>query len=117
MEKSNQPVVITGNVGKDPEQSFTPSGKPVTHLSLAVHAGKDKDGKTLTSWFRVTFWGELNQKVTDTVKSGDRLVIGGQLTPTPRVFDNKAGETVGSYDLVGFYCEKIVREYKTEALS
>lgn len=47
-------LVIRGNLGRDPEMSYTPSGQAYTKLSVAVWAGKQK-----TMWITVSVWGDL----------------------------------------------------------
>jgi hypothetical protein len=50
-----------GNLGKDPEMRYTPSGQSVTNFSVASNRSyTGSDGKKVdeTTWFRVTVWGK-----------------------------------------------------------
>ncbi len=53
-------IIIVGNVGKDPEMRYTPSGQAVTSFSVATNrqytTGSGEQVKE-TVWFRVTTWG------------------------------------------------------------
>ena len=44
-------VDCIGRLGKDPDFSYTPDGIPMCRFSLAVDAGKDRDGKKRTDWW------------------------------------------------------------------
>lgn len=52
----NQLTTI-GNLGRDPEMRYTPSGGPVTSFSVAVN--RKVDGRDETEWFNVSAWGKL----------------------------------------------------------
>lgn len=120
MQEHNQPVTLIGNVGSQPEMRFTPSGKPVTNFNFAVHAGKDQDGNNLTSWFRVTCWNPLAELVSESVTKGDRLKLGGQLRPEPRIWKDEKGKIIisdkdnlpiASYEFTAFQIVFLTREY------
>ncbi len=54
-------IIITGNLGRDPEMRYTPSGQAVTSFSVAqndsyTNSNGEKVKRTL--WFRVTAWGK-----------------------------------------------------------
>lgn len=55
-----QTLILIGNLGKEPEMRFTPSGQPVTTLSVATnrrYSGANGQPVKETAWFRVTIWG------------------------------------------------------------
>ena len=56
-------VIIVGNVGRDPETRYMPSGDAVTNISVATSDRyKDKQSgemKETTEWHRVAFFGKL----------------------------------------------------------
>src|SRR6267154_647229 len=57
--KSVNKVILIGNLGKDPEVKYTPSGTPVAKLTLATNERyKDKDGQwqDRTEWHNVVLW-------------------------------------------------------------
>ena len=55
-------VILIGNLGKDPEVRYTPSGQAVANFSLATtEVGSSKDGnkQEYTEWHRIVAWGRL----------------------------------------------------------
>jgi single-strand DNA-binding protein len=75
-------VALIGNVGKDPEITYTKAGEPVANFSLATSeswTGKDGEKQERTEWHRVTVFGKLAQTVRDYVKKGDKLYLEGQI--------------------------------------
>lgn len=76
-------VILVGNVGKDPETRYLPSGGAVTNLALATsHSWKDKntgEDKEQTEWHRVVFFNRLAEVVGEYVRKGAKLYIEGSL--------------------------------------
>lgn len=76
-------TTIVGNMTRDPELRFTPTGKAVCNFGVAVGsrrknaAGEWEDGHT--SFFDVTCWGELAENVAESLTKGTRLVVTGRL--------------------------------------
>jgi single-strand DNA-binding protein len=82
-----------GRLGKDPESKFTPTGKKVSHFSLAVsNRWKSKEGETkeYTEWVTVEAWGRLGEICQEYLKKGSLVYIEGRLK-TDRYEDK--GET------------------------
>jgi single-strand DNA-binding protein len=77
-------LIIVGNVGKDPEMRFTPSGQAVTSFSVAANrsytTGNGEQVKE-TVWFRVTTWGKQAEVCNQYVKKGMQVLVEGRLTP------------------------------------
>ncbi len=62
MARGLNKVLIIGNLGRDPDMRYTPSGKPVTSFSVAVSRGWTTSGgerREATEWFNVVAWGNL----------------------------------------------------------
>lgn len=75
-------VQLIGRLGKDPESKFTPTGKKVTHFSLAVsNHWKDKNGETKesTEWVNIEAWGRLGEVCQEYLKKGSLIFIEGRL--------------------------------------
>ena len=54
-----QQITLIGNLGRDPEMRYTPSGVAVTSFSVAVNrswTGQDGQRQDKTTWFRVSAW-------------------------------------------------------------
>jgi single-strand DNA-binding protein len=90
MAKSVNKVTLLGNLGKDPEIKFLPSGQAVANFGLATSDRyKDKAGEwqDRTEWHNVVAYGRTAEIVRDYVKKGNKLYIEGRLTT--RSWDDK----------------------------
>jgi single-strand DNA-binding protein len=84
-------VQLIGRLGKDPESKFTPTGKKVTHFSIAIsNRWKSKDGeaKEYTEWVYIEAWGRLGEICGEYLKKGSLVFVEGRLK-TDR-FEDKA---------------------------
>ena len=71
MAKSVNKVILIGNLGKDPEVKYTPSGVPVAKFSIATNESyKDKGGEwqERTEWHNIVAWQRLAEIVGEYVK-------------------------------------------------
>lgn len=76
-------VAIVGNMGKEPDLRYTPSGNAICDISLAVNeVTKNGDGekKEKTSWFSVRVLGKTAEAVATYTKKGSKIGIVGKLT-------------------------------------
>lgn len=90
MAKSVNKVILLGNLGKDPEVKFLPSGQAVANFGLATtERFKDKAGEwqDKTEWHNITAYGRQAEIIRDYVKKGHKLFIEGRLTT--RSWDDK----------------------------
>lgn len=74
-------VQLIGYLGKDPETRFTPTGKKVTHFSLAVTQRWKTAGemKEYTEWINVEAWGRLGEICDQYLKKGSLVYLEGRL--------------------------------------
>jgi single-strand DNA-binding protein len=76
-------VILIGNLGKDPETRYMPSGGAVTNVTLATsETWKDKNtGKQQerTEWHRVVFFNRLAEIAGEYLKKGSKVYIEGSL--------------------------------------
>ena len=74
-------VQLIGRLGKDPESKFTPTGKNVTHFSLAISQRWKTDGemKEFTEWVNVEAWGRLGEVCQEYLKKGSLIYLEGRL--------------------------------------
>ncbi len=100
-------IIVVGNVGKDPEMRYTPSGQAVTSFSVATSrqytAGSGEQVKE-TIWFRVSAWGKTAEACNQYVKKGSKVLIEGRLTPDkatggPRVWTKQDGAAASSFEI------------------
>jgi len=74
--------MIIGNLGRDPEMRYTPSGRPVTSFSVATsRTWNTSDGErhTETEWFNVVAWGNLAEICKQYLTKGQRVYVEGRL--------------------------------------
>jgi single-strand DNA-binding protein len=76
-------VTISGNVTRDVELRFTPSGQATCTLGVAVSRRwqdrQSQEWKEATSFFDVVCWGKLAENVASSVVRGTRVVVTGRL--------------------------------------
>ena len=80
--KSVNKVILIGNLGKDPELKYTPSGMPVAKFPLATNDRfKDKDGQwqDRTEWHNITAWPRTAEIAGEYLKKGGKVYIEGSL--------------------------------------
>ena len=75
-------VMVIGNMGRDPEMRYTPSGKPVTSFSLAssrswVAPGGER--REETEWFNVVAWGGLAEICNQKLYKSQQVYVEGRL--------------------------------------
>lgn len=87
-------VTLCGNLTRDPELKYTPSGQAVCALGLAVNRRwqdrQTSEWKEEVSFFNLTAWGELGENVAESLHKGDRVVVFGDLQQ--RSWENAEGE-------------------------
>lgn len=82
-------VEIIGNLGREPEMRFTPSGKATTSFSVAVNS---KFGEQdTTEWFNVVTWNKLAENCNQFLTKGQPVFVEGRLQT--RKWDDKDGQT------------------------
>ena len=74
---------IIGNIGREPESRYMPSGECVTSISVATtDKWKDKatgEAKSQTEWHHVTFFGKLAEIARDYLKKGSPVYVSGSI--------------------------------------
>jgi single-strand DNA-binding protein len=75
-------IIIIGNLGRDPELSYTPQGTAVCKFSVATNERRrDKAGEQqdITTWFRVTAWGKQAENISRYLSKGRKVYLEGRL--------------------------------------
>ena len=82
-------IQLIGYLGRDPETRFTPTGKKVTHFSLAVSQRRKVSGETreYTDWVNVEAWNRLGEVCQEYLKKGSLIYLEGRLK-TDKYEDN-----------------------------
>ncbi len=102
-----QQIIIVGNLGRDPEMRYTPSGTPVTSLNVATnrkYTGSDGQVVKETTWFRVSVFGKQAEACAQYLKKGSSVLVEGRLQSDPksggpRVFNRQDGTTGASFEI------------------
>lgn len=82
MTRGLNKVMVIGNIGRDPELRYTPSGKPVTSFSLASSRswiGPDGERREETEWFNVVAWGNLAEICNSKLAKSQQVYVEGRL--------------------------------------
>jgi single-strand DNA-binding protein len=83
MARGINKVILVGNLGRDPETRYMPSGGAVTNVSVATSKGwKDRDtgeAKERTEWHRIVFFNRLAEIASEYLKRGSKVYIEGEL--------------------------------------
>lgn len=77
-----QITIIAGNLGRDPEMRFLPSGASVTNFSVATNRQyTDKQGNQIkeTEWFNVATWGRLGEICNQYLVKGSKVLVEGRV--------------------------------------
>jgi single-strand DNA-binding protein len=100
-------IIIVGNVGKDPEMRYTPSGQ-ACHIVFdchqpSVHYRQRRTGKG-DRLVRVTTWGKQAEVCNQYVKKGMKVLVEGRLTPDkatggPRIWTKQDGSAGSSFEV------------------
>jgi single-strand DNA-binding protein len=86
-------VILVGNLGRDPETRYMPSGDAVTNISLATtEQWKDKGGEKQqhTEWHRISFFGRMAEVAGEYLKKGSACYVEGTLRT--RKWQDKDGQ-------------------------
>ena len=78
MSRSLNKVQLIGNLGKDPELKYTPSGVAVATFSIATsESWKDQDGnqQEKTEWHNIVAWRKLAEICGEYLKKGKKVYI------------------------------------------
>ena len=83
MARGINKVIIVGNLGRDPETRYLPSGGAVTNVSVATSKSwRDRESgeqKDRTEWHRVAFFNRLAEIASEYLKRGSKIYLEGEL--------------------------------------
>ena len=85
-------AMIIGNLGRDPEMRYTPSGQAVTQFTVAVNRnfrGQDGEWQEETEWFRVVAWGQTGERAAENLRKGGKVYVEGRIQT--RQWEDKTG--------------------------
>ena len=95
-------VIIDGNLGRDPEIRYMPSGDAIANIAVATsYKSKDRntgEQKETTEWHRISFFGKLAEIVGQYLKKGSSIYVEGRLQT--RKYTDKDGVEKYATDIV-----------------
>ncbi len=92
--------MIIGNLGRDPEMRYTPSGQAVTQFTVAVNRRwqQNNEWQEETEWFRVVVWGPQAERTADRLRKGNKVYVEGRIQT--RQWEDQQGQKRTTVELV-----------------
>ena len=95
-------VVLVGNITRDPELRFTPTGQATTTFGLAVNRRwqnrQTQEWEEATSFFDVVCWREMAENAAESLSRGSRVIVTGRLEQ--RSWETAEGEKRSKIEVV-----------------
>lgn len=100
-------IILVGNLGRDPEMRYTPSGQAVTNINVATnrsYTANNGERVKETTWFRVSVWGKQAEAVNQYLRTGSKVLVEGRLnqdnaTGGPRIWTGQDGSPRASFEI------------------
>ena len=99
-------LIIVGNVGRDAEMRYTPSGAAVASFSVATnreYTASSGEKVKETVWFRVSAWGKQAEVCNQYVKKGMKVLVEGRLNADenggPRIWTGQDGSSRANFEV------------------
>jgi single-strand DNA-binding protein len=96
-------VQIIGNLGRDPEMRYMPSGDAIANIAVATsYKTKDRntgEAKEYTEWHRISFFGRLAEVVGQYMQKGSSIYVEGRLQT--RKYTDKDGIEKYATEIIG----------------
>jgi single-strand DNA-binding protein len=109
MARGINKVILIGNLGKDPETRYMPSGSAVTNLRIATTENfKDRETgeqQERTEWHSVAMFGKLAEIAAEYLKKGSQVYIEGRLRT--RKWQDKEGKDRYSTEIIADQMEML----------
>lgn len=94
-------VILIGNLGKDPEMTYTASGAAVTKVSLATNERWTDDSgerRERTEWHNLVFWRKQAEIANEYLRKGSRIYVEGRINY--RSWEGEDGQRRKATDIV-----------------
>lgn len=105
----HQMILLVGNLGRDPELRYLPSGEAVCNLNVATNRRwndrQSGEPQEEVCWFRVSVWGKQAEACNQYLAKGRQVLVEGRLRPDPesggpRVYFRQDGTAGASFEVV-----------------
>lgn len=112
MSRNNE-IYIAGNIGKEPELSYSKSGVPILKFFVGVNKSrKDEEGnwQTKTTWFPVIAFKDLAENATNELHKGTAVCVSGEMLL--RTYETKDGDKKQWAEILAEQISKSIPRYK-----
>ncbi len=110
-------ILLIGNLGRDPDGSYTTNGTAVTTFTLAVSRkikAAGGEAQEETEWFTIITWRHLAEICQQYLKKGQKVYIEGRLHQ--RTYTNKEGIQRLAIEVIANEMEMLTPKSHTTAL-
>ncbi len=107
--------MIIGNLGRDPEMRYTPSGQAVTQFTVATNRNyRDAQGEWQkeTEWFRVVVWGQQAERAAENLRKGNKVYIEGRIQT--RQWEDQSGQKRYTTELIANQVSSLERRERAD---
>ena len=106
--------MIIGNLGRDPEMRYTPSGQAVTQFTVATNRRWQSNGEWQeeTEWFRVVVWGQQAERTAERLRKGHKVYVEGRIQT--RQWEDQTGNKRYTTELVANQVTSLERRERDE---
>jgi single-strand DNA-binding protein len=101
---------IIGNLGRDPEMRYTPSGQAVTQFTVATNRNyrdAQNEWQSETEWFRVVVWGQSAERTAERLRKGHKVYVEGRIQT--RQWEDQQGQKRTTVELVAQTVQSLER--------
>ena len=108
-------VILVGNLGKDPEVSYAPSGVQVAKFSVATTDSYKKDDEWInkTEWHNIILFNKQADFAGQYIKKGNSVYIEGKIQT--RSWDDDSGQKKYMTEIVGNLIKNLTKKESTES--
>jgi single-strand DNA-binding protein len=110
-------IMLIGNLGREPEMTYTANGRAVTKFSLAVNRRwKDRESneqREETTWFNIVAWERLAETCTEYLHKGSKVFIEGRMTS--RKYTDKDNIERTAWDVIASEMEMLDSKAESQA--
>lgn len=97
-------LILVGNLGRDPELRYGPSGDAVCSFSMAVNHTYKENGETIkqTVWWRISVWGKTAENAAKFLHKGSKVLVEGYPIVENggcRIWQDRDGEDRASFEI------------------
>jgi single-strand DNA-binding protein len=102
MATDSNSITISGNITREPEMRYTPSGVSKVNFGVAVNRSwrnqQTQEWEEQTSFFNVVAWRQLAENISASLGKGSRVVVSGRLEQ--RSWETEQGEKRSIVEIV-----------------